>query len=110
MSHPNIVNATDASFDNDVIKSELPVVVDFWATWCVPCKAIAPHLEALATAQNGKLRVVKVDVDHSPGVAMKYGIRNIPTLLLFKGGKVIGQQVGAVNRAGLDKFVAPALG
>jgi len=110
MSHPDIVNVTDASFEADVLNSDVPVVVDFWATWCVPCKAIAPHLEALATAQKGKLRVAKVDVDHNQGTAMKYGVRNIPTLLIFKGGKVIGQQVGALNRSALDKFVAPALG
>ncbi len=109
MSNPYVINTTDSSFDADVINSDVPVIVDFWATWCVPCKAIAPHLDALATAHNGKIRVVKVDVDHSPGVAMKYGVRNIPTLLLFKGGKVMGQSVGAVNRSALDKFVAPAL-
>lgn len=106
----NIVNATDASFDADVLKSEIPVVVDFWAVWCGPCKAIAPHLEAIAGQHSGRIKIVKVDVDNSPGVAMKYNVRSIPTLLLVKDGKVLGQQVGALNRAGLDKFVAPVLG
>lgn len=106
----NIVNATDASFDADVLKSDVPVVVDFWAVWCGPCKAIAPHLEAIANEHSGRIKIVKVDVDHSPAVAMKYNVRSIPTLLLVKDGKVLGQQVGALSRSGLDKFVAPALG
>lgn len=106
----NIVNATDASFEADVLKSEIPVVVDFWAVWCGPCKAIAPHLEAIAGLHSGRIKIVKVDVDNSPGVAMKYNVRSIPTLLLVKDGKVVGQQVGALNRSGLDKFVAPVLG
>ncbi len=105
----NIVNATDASFENDVLKSDIPVVVDFWAVWCGPCKAIAPHLEALANEKSGRIKIVKVDVDNSPGVAMKYNVRSIPTLLLVKDGKVLAQQVGALSRAGIDKFVAPAL-
>ena len=102
----NIVNATDASFENDVLKSDIPVVVDFWAVWCGPCKAIAPHLEALANEKSGRIKIVKVDVDNSPGVAMKYNVRSIPTLLLVKDGKVLAQQVGALSRAGI---VAPAL-
>ena len=86
----NIVNATDASFENDVLKSDIPVVVDFWAVWCGPCKAIAPHLEALANEKSGRIKIVKVDVDNSPGVAMKYNVRSIPTLLLVKDGQVLG--------------------
>lgn len=105
----NIVNATDSSFENDVIKSDVPVLVDFWAVWCAPCKAIAPTLEALANDHGGKLKVVKVDIDHNPQVAMKYGVRSIPTVLLVKGGQVLGQQVGAANRATFDKLVSKAL-
>ncbi len=110
MNNPHVIQTTDASFDADVLKSSVPVVVDFWATWCVPCKAIAPHLDAIATAQNGKLRIAKVDVDSNQTTAMKYGVRNIPTLLLVKDGKVIAQTVGAQSRSALEKFIAPALG
>ena len=105
----NIVNASDSTFETEVIKSEIPVVVDFWAVWCGPCKAIAPHLEAIANANNGKIKIVKVDVDSSPGTAMKYGVRSIPTLLLVQGGKVLKQQVGALSRSQLDAWVAPVL-
>ena len=108
-SSPYIINATDSSFDKDALQSDVPVVVDFWATWCPPCLALAPHLEAMANQQQGRVRIVKVDIDANPGVAMKYGVRSIPTLLLVKNGKVLGQQVGALSRGGLDKFVAPAL-
>lgn len=104
----NIVNATDTSFDADVIKSDVPVLVDFWATWCVPCKAIAPTLEAIANDQAGKVKVVKVDIDNNPSIAMKYGVRSIPTVLMFKGGQVVGQQVGAANRRTYDALVAKA--
>lgn len=104
----NIVNATDTSFDADVIKSDVPVLVDFWATWCVPCKAIAPTLEAIANDQAGKVKVVKVDIDNNPTIAMKYGVRSIPTVLMFKGGQVVGQQVGAANRRTYDALVAKA--
>lgn len=105
----NIVNASDSTFEIEVLKSDIPVVVDFWAVWCGPCKAIAPHLEAIANANNGKIKIVKVDVDSSPTTAMKYGVRSIPTLLLVQGGKVIKQQVGALTRTQLDAWVAPAL-
>ena len=106
---PYIVHSTDSTFDKDVLQSDVPVIVDFWAVWCGPCRAIAPHLEAMANEQNGRLRIVKVDVDSNQGTAMKYGVRSIPTLLLVKGGKVLGQQVGGLSRSALDKFVAPAL-
>lgn len=109
MSSADIVNTTDASFDADVLKSNVPVVVDFWATWCQPCKAINPHLEALAAERRGALRVVKVNTEENMGIATQYGVRNLPTLLLFRDGKVVGQHVGSLNRSALDKFVAPVL-
>jgi thioredoxin 1 len=96
---------TDANFDAEVLKSETPVLVDFWAVWCGPCKMIAPVVEELANEYQGKLKVGKVDVDNNQQVAMKFGIRSIPTLLVFKGGKVVEQIVGAVPKKALvDKL------
>lgn len=96
---------TDANFDSEVLKSETPVLVDFWAVWCGPCKMIAPVVEELANEYQGKLKVGKVDVDNNQQVAMKFGIRSIPTLLVFKGGKVVEQIVGAVPKKALvDKL------
>jgi thioredoxin 1 len=89
------IHVNDTNFDQDVLKSDVPVLVDFWAPWCGPCRAIAPHVEALSTELVGKARVAKCNVDESPGVAMKYGIRSIPTILVFKGGAVVKQRVGA---------------
>jgi thioredoxin 1 len=109
MASDLITNSTDASFPSDVIDCNVPVLVDFWATWCGPCKAIAPVLEQIAAEYDGKVRVCKVDVDHNQGTAQQYGVRNIPTLLLFKGGKVIDQRVGALNKKALEEFINPAL-
>ncbi|MCA2979834.1 MAG: thioredoxin [Myxococcaceae bacterium] len=103
------VAVQDASFKAEVIDSSVPVLVDFWATWCAPCRAIAPALDELATAYKGKVKIAKVDVDESQRVAQEFGIRSIPTLLLFKGGKVVDQLVGAVPKAKLEDTIKKAL-
>ena len=104
------IEVTDASFENDVLQSDIPVLVDFWAVWCAPCRMIAPVVEELASEYEGKLKVAKVDVDHNPNVPTKYGIRSIPTLLLFKNGQVVDQMLGAVPKASIvskvDKVIA----
>jgi thioredoxin 1 len=100
MPNPNIVHATDASFDRDVLAANVPVLVDFWAAWCGPCRSIAPHLETLADRFEGRAKVVKVDVDSSPQTPSQYGIRGIPTLLLFKSGEVVDRIVGNPGAVG----------
>ena len=94
MAAPNIVTLTDANFDQEVIKSAQPVLVDFWAEWCGPCKMIAPILDELAGEYDGRVRIGKVNIDDFQGLAATYGIRAIPTLLLFKGGQIADQIVG----------------
>lgn len=105
----NAIHVSQADFDKVVLQSEVPVLVDFWAVWCGPCKAIAPLVDDMAGAYEGRLAVCKVDVDNAPQVAMTYGVRSIPTLLLFKGGQVVGQRVGALSRDKLQAFVEEAL-
>jgi thioredoxin len=95
MASEHVHEFTDGNFDAEVLKCEQPTLVDFWATWCAPCRAIAPVVESLAVQYKGQVKVGKVDVDHNQMVAGKYGVRSIPTLLLFKGGKVVEQLVGA---------------
>jgi thioredoxin 1 len=109
MANPNVLEVTDNNFDADVLKSPLPVLVDFWAVWCGPCRAIAPHVEALATEFAGKIKVGKCDTDANHGVAEQFEIRSIPTLLMFKDGKVVGQLVGAVPRAKIEDMVRKSL-
>lgn len=95
------IEITDANFEQEVLKSELPVLIDFWAVWCGPCKMIAPIVAELATEYEGRLKVGKLDVDNNQEVSVKYGIRSIPTLLIFKDGKIIDQIVGAVPKASI---------
>lgn len=101
----NAVELTDNSFEDEVTQSDKPVLVDFWAEWCGPCRMVSPIVEELAGEYEGKLKVGKVDVDSNPEVSMKYGIRSIPTLLIFKNGEVVDQIVGAVPKAQLKKQV-----
>jgi thioredoxin 1 len=109
MASENIVEVTDSNFQTEILASKLPVLVDFWATWCAPCRAIAPHVEALAKDYDGKVRVGKCDIDSNPEVATQYDIRSIPTLLVFKDGKVAGQVVGAVPRAKIEEMIKKTL-
>ena len=101
----HIKHVTDATFDNDVLKAGTPVLVDYWAEWCGPCKMIAPILDDVAKSYAGKLTVAKLDIDANPGVPAKYGIRGIPTLILFKSGKPHAQKVGALSKSQLAAFV-----
>lgn len=105
----NTVAVSDAQFKAEVLDSKEPVLVDFWATWCAPCRAIAPALEELATQYKGKAKIAKVDVDSAQQVAQQYGIRSIPTLLMFKGGKVVEQIVGAVPKSKLEDALKKAI-
>ena len=109
MSSANIKTATDDNFEKEVLGSDKPVLVDFWATWCAPCRAIAPIVDQIADQYAGKLEVFKLDIDSNPGIPGRLGIRGIPTLILFKGGKAVDQVVGAVPKENLVNMVQKAL-
>ena len=107
MAAENVLTFTDAEFDADVLKSSEPVLVDFWAPWCGPCRAMSPTVEVLAKEYAGKIKIGKMNTDDNPGTPMRYGIRGIPTLLLFKGGQVVDQRVGALPKSEVVKMLTP---
>jgi thioredoxin 1 len=104
-----VMDVNDNNFDVEVIKSDKPVMADFWATWCQPCKMIAPMIDRIAAEYDGKMKVVKIDVDSSSNTASSFGIRSIPTLMFFKGGEMVEQVIGVVNEQQLKKVIEKVL-
>src|SRR5262245_30058858 len=109
MASEKVLAFTDDNFEAEVLNSPVPVLVDFWATWCAPCKAIAPTIDAIAEDFDGSVKVGKVNVDENPATPGKYGVRGIPTVILFKEGKVVDQVVGAVPKSQLEALINKAL-
>jgi thioredoxin 1 len=105
MASDNVVTFKDESFEAQVLKSDVPVLVDFWATWCAPCRAIAPHVEAVAEQFKGQVKVGKLDIDSDPGAPSRFGVRAVPTLILFKDGRPVDQIIGGVPRSRLEEMV-----
>ncbi len=105
MAGQNTLTFTDDTFEKDVLSAEVPVLVDFWAEWCGPCKMMTPTVDAVANEYAGKVKVGKLNVDDNGGTAMRYNIRGIPTLLLFKGGRIVEQRVGAIGKSEVQKMI-----
>jgi thioredoxin 1 len=105
MAGENTLNFSDASWEQDVLNSDVPVLVDFWAEWCGPCRMMAPTVDSVAQEYKGRVKVGKLNVDENNSTAMRYNIRGIPTLLLFKGGKIVEQKVGAVGKSDVVKML-----
>ncbi|AJF05629.1 thioredoxin [Geoalkalibacter subterraneus] len=109
MANDKVIQLSDDSFENEVLKSSTPVLVDFWASWCAPCKAISPVVDGLADEYDGKVKIGKLNVDENPATPGQYGVRGIPTLILFKDGQVVDQVVGAVPKNQLEGLIKKAL-
>jgi thioredoxin 1 len=109
MASDHMVTVTDSNFENEVLKASQPVLIDFWAVWCAPCRAIAPVVDQLAAQYSGKVKVAKINIDENPRIPTQYDVRSIPTLLVFKGGKVVGQLVGVAPKAKIEELVNKAL-
>lgn len=109
MASDKVVQLSDDNFENEVLKSSTPVLVDFWATWCAPCKAIGPVIDGLAGEYDGKVKIAKLNVDENPATPGQYGVRGIPTLILFKDGKIVDQLVGAAPKSQLENLIKKAL-
>ena len=105
MASENVLTYNDGNFDNDVLKSATPVLVDFWAEWCGPCRAMEPAINAVATDYQGKVAVGKLNVDDNPSITMRYMVRGIPTVILFKGGQIVDQAVGLVDKSALKQML-----
>ena len=110
MASADVVHLKDSTFQTEVLKSDVPVLVDFWAVWCGPCKAIAPMVDELATQYKGKVKVAKMDVDHEQQTPQQFGIRSIPTLLVFKNGRVVDTIIGAVPKSKIEESLKKAMG
>jgi thioredoxin 1 len=101
----NIINVTDSNFEQEVLSSEIPVLLDYWAEWCGPCKMIAPILNDIADEYSGKIKVAKINIDENPGTPAKFGVRGIPTLMIFKSGSIEATKVGAMSKSQLSAFI-----
>ncbi|MBI5683325.1 MAG: thioredoxin TrxA [Deltaproteobacteria bacterium] len=109
MMSEKVLNVSDSNFEAEILKSDMPALVDFWATWCAPCRAIAPIVEEMAETYAGKIKVAKMNVDDNPATPGKYGVRGIPTLILFKNGQVVDQVVGAVPKTQIKSLIDKVL-